>query len=309
MKTECHVVCGASGAIGRAVVDSLKTHHKTVIGVERSKHVEGIETRLADLSEPQQTLKALEGATHVYLCIGVPYRNVAWQTLWPRVIASVIAACVHHQAVLVFLDNVYLYGPLAQPFDEEHPQHPHTIKGKVRKEVMDQLISAQRDYKLKMVIGRSADFYGPYATNSTLYIQFMENMLKGKNPNFLGKRDVEHTWAYTLDVGRALVALANDERTYGQAWHLPVGRPIVIDEIVRILNQHGQTEYRVAYVPRMMLRLLQWVVPIIKEAKEMLYQFDYPYLMSDQKFRNHFPNFKTTSYEEGLKEMLKSFQP
>ena len=43
-----------------------------------------------------------------------------------------VDACLQEQAVLIFLDNIYMYGPapLSIPFDEEHPQdpdHPHLL--------------------------------------------------------------------------------------------------------------------------------------------------------------------------------------
>jgi hypothetical protein len=39
----------------------------------------------------------------------------------------------------------------------------------------------------------------------------------------------------------------------------------------------------------------------------MLYQFDYPYMMSDHKFKNHFPVFKVTALEDGIRAQVESF--
>jgi len=57
-----------------------------------------------------------------------------------------------------------------------------------------------------------------------------------------------------------------------------------------------------------MLNVIALLVPIVREAKEMLYQFDNPYIMTDKKFRTKFPNFITTDYETGLRAMIGSFK-
>ena len=40
----------------------------------------------------------------------------------------------------------------------------------------------------------------------------------------------------------------------------------------------------------------------------MLYQFDDPYIMSDEKFMNKFTDFNKTSYQDGLEAMVTSFK-
>lgn len=310
MKKELHAVCGGSGAVGRAVIDELKLRGKEVIAVERKKEVPHTKTLHADLLDRTQAMEVLKNTTHIYLCVGLPYSNLIWKRDWPILMSNIIEASHQAGARLIFLDNIYMYGPspLDSPFDENHTQLPPSPKGQARKEVADLLLKAHQEKRVNAVIGRSADFYGPYAKNSSLYIQFIENILKHKNPAFLGKKGVQHTFAYTVDVARALVKLALDETAYGQVWHLPVGKAITPDEVVDIINKILKTSYQVSYLPRPMLNVLKWFVPIIKEAKQMLYQFDYPYHMNDDKFRNQYPDFKVTDYQEGLSHMINSFK-
>lgn len=40
----------------------------------------------------------------------------------------------------------------------------------------------------------------------------------------------------------------------------------------------------------------------------MLYQFEGEYVMSFEKFKDQFPNFRLTSYEEGVDQMVKYFK-
>jgi nucleoside-diphosphate-sugar epimerase len=307
-KNDTHVVLGASGAIGQAVIAALQTKNVAIRAVGRTKQIEGVETIHADLLNETQTMAAIKGASHVYLCVGLPYSSKAWKRDWPRLMESVIKACGINKAKLIFFDNVYMYGaPLPNPFREDSPQSPKTKKGLVRKQIADALMKAHHAGRVEALIGRSADFYGPHATNSPLYTKFLEQINKGKNPQILSRPDVKRTYAYTLDNGRALVQLALDDGAYGDVWHLPVSRPITFDEVIAIFNKILGSNYKTSYLPRPLTNMVSLVVNPVKEMREMLYQFDEPYIMADQKFREKYSEWTTTSYEVGLRAMIESF--
>ncbi len=305
-----HTVLGASGATGRAVIQALQDRNLDIRAVGRSIAREDTENVRADLLGADEAQRAIEGSSHVYLCVGLPYRAKVWLRDWPRLMQNVIDACAAAEARLIFFDNVYMYGPppLAVPFDESHPQQPVTKKGKARKQTADLFLKAVDEGKVKGLIGRSADFYGPYAVYSPFYISFLERMLEGKAPQALARPGVKHTYAYTLDNGRALVALALDESTYGEVWHLPVGRPITIEEVVEIFNEHLGTNYEVSFLPPFLQKLLSLFMTDLREAGKMNYQFETEYIMSYDKFKNHFPEFRATPYEEGIEKMIASFK-
>jgi nucleoside-diphosphate-sugar epimerase len=310
MKNELHLVLGGHGAIGRAVTKELLTRKIPVKAVERSKDAPGVETIRADLLDPEQSVAAIRGSSYVYLCVGLKYNSKVWAADWPKVMENVISACQKANAKLVFFDNVYSYGPppLSIPFNESHPQDPASSKGKTRKLIAEMLLEAHKKGRVEAVIGRSADFYGPNATNSPLYISILERMLKGKAPQSIAKSGKKHTYAFTEDNGRALVSLALDDSTYGQVWHLPVGKPITIEEVTAYFNKELATDFKTQFIQPLTRKILSLFIPMLKENEEMLYQFDSDYVMSYEKFRKHFPNFKVTSYEDGIKEMTRSFK-
>jgi nucleoside-diphosphate-sugar epimerase len=223
---------------------------------------------------------------------------------------QVIAACAREGAVLIFLDNVYMYGPapLQVPFTEEHSQQPPSRKGKVRKAVANQLLDAIDRGEVQGLIGRAPDFFGAGAVNSIFYILFLERMLQGKAPQSTAVPGVVHTYADVADLGRALVALALDPATYGQVWHLPVGEPITVEGMLAHFNAVLGTDYRVSFMPAFLRRILSWFVPILREVSEMQYQFESPYVMSDAKFRAHFPDFQTTPYAQTVRDMVAYFR-
>lgn len=310
MNTDLHVVLGAAGSVGQSVVEELQLRQLNVKAVVRTKTIKGVETVQADLMDLDQAIHVIAGASHVYLCIGLPYNAKIWKNQWPKIMENVIKACEKAQAKLIFLDNIYMYGPppLNVPFTEDHLKEPASNKGKTRKIIRDMLMHAHEMGRVKAVIGRSADFYGPHVKNSPLYISFIERIIKGKSPQSLGKTDIKHTYSYVKDNGKALVSLALDESTYGQEWHLPVSEPLTVDEIVNEINHLLKSDFKATVVPRLMLKIMSTFISPVKEICELLYQNDYTYIMSDRKFRDHFPDFNVTDFKKGINEMINSFK-
>lgn len=223
---------------------------------------------------------------------------------------NLIEACSKNEAKLIFFDNVYMYGPppLPVPFAENCQQNPTTKKGRARKETVDLLLAARKAGKIKAIVGRSADFYGLRAVNSPFYISFLDRMLLGKAPQSMARAGIKHTYAYSEDNGRALVALALDDTAYGEVWHLPVGDPINTDKVVNIFNKNLGSSFKASYVPPFILNILGLIIRPLKEVTEMQYQFNTPYIMSFDKFKGKFPDFEVTSYDDGIKEMITSFK-
>lgn len=310
MSSSLHVVLGASGSIGQAVIHELGILGLPVRAVGRRVNIPGVENHQADLLDAEQARAATDGASHVYLCVGLPYRSEVWERDWEIIMGHTIAACQLAGARLIFLDNIYMYGPapLQNPITEAHPQAPMTRKGRARKRTADLLLRAFESGKLQGLIGRAADIYGPLAVNSPLYISVLDRMLQGKSPQLISPPDVPHRFACTTDLGRALVALALDETTYGEVWHLPVGPLSSMGEMITTLNTILGTDLKPSVLPGLLRKILGLFISPLREASEMRYQFEQPYHFSAAKFHAHFPAFQITPYAEGLAAMVRSFQ-
>jgi len=309
MNDELHVVLGAKGVSGIALLNELKKSNKNCKGVIRSGGIDGTPFIHANLLNKKEAEVATNLASHVYLCVGLQYSTKIWENEWPIIMENVISACEISNSKLIFLDNIYMYGPipLNVPFDETHPRSPSSKKGKVRKKISEMVVQAYKLNRIKALIARSADFYGPNVTNCALYPSFIENIINNKNPQSIAKLKVRHTYSYIPDIAKALVLLASEESCYGEVWHLPVSEAITITEVTILINKILKTNYEVSYLPSLVRKALSLFIPSLAELNEMMYQFDYDYIMSYDKFKNKFPNFKETPMEEGLRNMLNSF--
>jgi nucleoside-diphosphate-sugar epimerase len=281
-------------------VAELRAHGRDVRALRRSD---------ADARSPRALGPHIAGASHVYLCLGLPYAATVWERDWPAVMTSVLDACEAAGARLIFLDNTYMYGPppLASPFGEDHPQQPVSRKGNARKRTADLALAAHREGRVRVVIGRAADFYGPGALNSPFYIRFLQNILAGKAPQTLMPEGPRHTWALTSDLGRALVRLAADDAAYGEAWHLPAGPAVTVADMADLFRRETGRDFRVSFIPPVIARLLGLFNPAVREVNEMSYQFRTDYVIDWSRFRVRYPDVAATPYDAGVRAMVRSF--
>lgn len=295
-----NVVIGAGGCVADAVIKALLAEGKDVRGIGRN-HVDARDT--AALTQ------AIAGAGTVFLCVGLPYRTKIWQRDWPLIMKAALSACSANDARLVFFDNCYMYGPapLAVPLTEQHSQQPVSRKGSVRKMIADMAMAANEEGSVSVVIGRSADFYGPGAVNSPFFIRFLENILDGKRPQTLIPDGPIHSYTYVPDAARALVRLAFDDGAMGQVWHLPSEPPVDINTMIVHFESALGRELNVQFLPRWVRRALALVSADVYEASEMAYQFDSDFVFSDARFRERYPDFATTALRDGVKSMVDHF--
>src|SRR3977135_4230728 len=156
-------ILGAGRAIGRELVKELTARNEPIRLVSRNpKLVPGVaEAVAADLSNFDDTLKAVSGSRVAFLVVGLKYDLKVWRELWPRIMRNAIEACKRSNARLVFFDNVYMYGKVDAAMTEDTPFHPCSKKGEIRAEIATTLLNEIKAGNLTALIARAADFHGP----------------------------------------------------------------------------------------------------------------------------------------------------
>ncbi|MEJ2503990.1 MAG: NAD-dependent epimerase/dehydratase family protein, partial [Gemmatimonadota bacterium] len=86
---EIHVVLGAGGGAGGAVVRALADGGRAVRAVTRSggRFPDGVEDVRADARDAGAVVRACAGAGVVYHCVNVPYAE--WEALLPGIMDAV----------------------------------------------------------------------------------------------------------------------------------------------------------------------------------------------------------------------------
>jgi len=302
---EPHVVLGATGGAGRAVVNELVARGHPVRAVSRSGgsgFPEGTETVPADCTDPDAARTACDGAAVVYNCLNVPYEQ--WLDLLPTLTENSIAAAAHADAPLIMTDNLYMYGPTDGPMTEETPRTPEGPKGELRAEMEEMLLDAHEQGRTRVAVGRASDFYGPHATSSTRELVF-DAALDGKTAAWLGTLDAPHTMTYLPDLARGLATLGTHEEALGEIWHLPSNDPIMGRRFIEMVFEALGEAPRMRAYGYWSLSLAGLFDSQVREVKEVLYQFREPFMMDTSKFEAAFEDLVIpTPYETAISETL-----
>ncbi len=302
-------ILGAGGPVGIELARALSAYPTDVRLVSRNPQtVTGREQLLAaNLLEGPQVMKAVEGASVVYLCAGLLYKKSVWQTEWPVIMDNVLHACRQYGARLVFMDNIYMYAPDALPhLTESSPIAPCSGKGKVRARIAQQLMNQVEEGKLEGLIARAADFYGPNVNSSFLKITVADNLKKGKKAMWIADVNRIHSFTYTPDIGKALALLGNTADAFNQVWHLPTS-PEKLTGREWIEKVAAAMKVKPAYqvMPVFTLGLLGLFMPVLRELKEMAYQHQRDYFFDSSKFRQRF-GIGATDPDSGIRAMVEA---
>lgn len=300
MSSQTHVIFGA-GQIGTPLALLLRSqgHHVRIVR-RRGRAPEGIDLELGDARDAAFATRAAHGAHVIYHCMNPAYSTATWARDLPRLMHGLMDAAAHEGARLVVLDNLYMLGaPRPRPFDEDSPLNPCSAKGEIRAHVAETLTDAMRRGAVRACIGRASDFYGPGGTQTHLGDAFWPGALQRGKGQMLIDLEHPHAYHYTLDVVRALMLLgtANDE-VEGRVWMLPCAEAETTRELIGRFSASLGRDITPERMPEWMQRTLGAFVPMLREIREMAYQWQAPFLVDDRRFRARFA-FTPTTPEAG----------
>lgn len=301
---QLHVVFGA-GQVGRVLSARLAAAELDVRVVSRrrpSTLAEGVRWRGADVSDAEAAGEAASGAAVIYQCLNAPYNK--WPKLFPPLQRGVLSAAEQTGALLVSLENVYAYGPtMGRPMTEQLGLAAKTVKGRIRAAMTEELLAAAKAGRVRIAVGRAADFFGAEVTETILGDRVFGNAVKGKRADFIGDPDLPHTYSYVPDVAAGLATLGNDERAIGGIWHLPVAETVTTRQMLDLVATAVGHPVGIRTVPKVMLHALGLFDPMIRELGEIGYQVDEPFILDTHKYRDVFGD-ETTPLARAVEETI-----
>lgn len=297
-------ILGASGQIGRELALSLRrdfTSDIRLVSRKPEKINDTDELVSADLMDASQTLQAVEGSEIVYMTAGLPIDSQLWVERWPVMMRNVIDACEAHSAKLVYFDNTYMYPQTSQPQLEDAPFTPNGPKGQARAKITQMLLDAMAQDRVEAIICRAPEFYGPGKTQSITNTTVIDNLLAGKPAKVFLRDDTLRTLIFTPDASRAMALLGNTPEAYGQTWHLPCDdNRLTYRQFVELAAEIFGVAANYKVLKRWQLWVAARISKTIQETEELLPRYTSDNLFLSDKFKSLFPDFKVTTYREGL---------
>jgi len=151
-----------------------------------------------------------------------------------------------------------------------------------------ELLEASESGRVRVAIGRASDFFGAGVVESTLGERVFANAVAGKRADFIGNPDLMHTYSYIPDIAAGLATLGTDERSVGQVWHLPGPDTGTTRQLIDLISNEVGHRVRIRSVPKLMVRAMGLVNPLMRGLAEMSYEFDEPFVLDTTKFTSMF---------------------
>ena len=305
MTTDLHVILG-TGPVGAWTARALRGLGLPVRAVNRSGDrpdllPDDVEVVAADVSDPDRAIAAAEGAAVVYQALNPPYHR--WPELFPALQQGALAAAAAAGARYVSIDNLYMYGRVNGPIRVDSPEHPHTVKGRLRAAMAQEVLDAHAAGQVRAAVLRSSDYYGPGVLGSALGERTFGPLVAGGKAEVLGDDDVPHAFAYIEDVGRAAATLGTREEALGRTWITPHAPALTQREMLERAARLLGREPRIRVLGPAMMRIGGIFVPEARAMVEMLYEFTEPFLV-DASQTEEALGLSATPVDEGLRRTV-----
>jgi len=304
-----HTILGANGIIGEELAKELKLKWSSdikLVGRKPSKVNKSDLLHQADLLHYESTLHALQNTKIAYLTVGLPYNSKVWARDWPILLDNVIKACIENNCKLVYFDNTYAYAQDAKIQNENTPFSSSGIKGIAKKQAAELMLDAITENKIDGVICRAPEFYGPGKTKSITNALIFDSIKHGKRPKVLLNDQALRTLIYTPDAGKAMALIANTPDTYGTTWHLPCDdNRMTYQEIINTVGSELGRKLDYTLLNKLLIRIISLFNANLNETRELLPRYAIDNIFESNKFKRRFPEFKTTSYHQGIKNILR----
>ena len=172
---------------------------------------------------------------------------------------------------------------------EDLPLAATGVKGRARAAMTADLLAAASAGRVRIAIGRASDFFGPGVTQgSTLGQRVFGNALAGRRADFIGNPTCAHTYSYVPDIAAGLATLGTDPRAAGQVWHLPGPATGTTRALLDLVAAQIGHPVGIRSLPKLAVRALGLVNPVLRELAETYYQFDQPFVLDTSKYQAAF---------------------
>jgi nucleoside-diphosphate-sugar epimerase len=283
------LVLGVTGNVGRAVATEAIAKGWRVLGLIRRVEVDlpkGVIPIRAPLSDPKAVAMACGQVDVVFNGLNLPYPD------WPakaldffKSSGEVIARLNDGRGVRqIFPGNVYNFGTkMPKALIPETPMRAKTQKGRIRIEIETYWEAEAKAGRFRTLILRAGDFFGPATGKDWMNALIAKDVAKGSLTG-AGSMDVLHAYAYLPDLAEAIVRLAKIEATLPAfvSYHFE-GHNVTLKTLAQAFEVNYGKRIKVSKMPRFIFYVLGVFDPFMKAVQEMLYLFDVPHALYDDR--------------------------
>ena len=301
-------ILGAGGQIAIGLAQELHESYATDLRLV-SRHPRKVnasdEIVAADLLDAEAIVAAVAGSETVYFTAGLPPDTQLWEQQFPPMLENALRASRLAGARFVYFDNTYMYPQDTRLLDEATTFEPAGRKGRVRAAMATRVLEEMDRGDIPVLIARAPEFYGPAKTQSFTNALVIDGLKAGKKPRVPVRDDTRRTLIWTPDASRALALLGNTAEAFGQTWHLPCDdNRLTYREFVVLAAEIFGREPTYTVLGKPVLWALGLVSRPARELRELLPRYASDNRFDSGKFKRAFPDFRVTTYREGVMQIF-----
>ena len=289
------MILGANGRLGQACTKAFASAGWRVIAQTRkavkTQLPAGV-TALVTGDDPiEQFVAKLQNVDVVIHAMNPAYTNAAWTAHVPAMMASAIEVAQSLNACLMFPGNVYNFGAdMPKLMDETAPQHPTTVKGRLRVDVELALRQATQSSNLQAIIVRAGDYFG--SGSGSMFDKVTVSKIKKGTFTHSGPISIATPWAYLPDLAQTFVLVAERRQQLAKfevlhfAGHTLSGHDW-LRALAPLAQAHGWVAngqaLKTAALPWPVMRVIAWFNPELASLVEMRYLQSTPHALDNTR--------------------------
>jgi nucleoside-diphosphate-sugar epimerase len=294
-----HVIVGA-GRVGTDTATLLaEAGHRVRVVTRRGNGPEhpAVERVAADAADAAGLSALAQGAAAIYNCASPLYHR--WLTDWPPLASALLTAAERSGASLITMSNLYGYGEVSGPISTQTPLSATHPKLRLRADMWRTALAAHRAGRIRATEVRASD----YLEANSLFSEAVAGPVRsGRRAYVPAPLDVPHSWTSVRDAARTLVAVAQDERALGRAWHVPTDPPLTIRQLAtRLAEVAGAPPPKLTAITYPVLWTAGLVAPMARELRTTRYQFTRPFVVDASETTELF-GLEPTPLAEALRQ-------
>jgi nucleoside-diphosphate-sugar epimerase len=177
------------------------------------------------------------------------------------------------------------------------------VKGRIRVAIESMFRERAQAGRLRTIVVRAGDFIGDGAPNSWMQVLVAKDMRQGKL-TAVGGYDTVHAWAYLPDLAETVVRLAEvegDLRIY-EVFHFE-SQNVTMRQLRDAAQAAVGRKMALGHLPRLVFSLMGLFDPMMKATIEMLYLWDVPHALKDDRLAQVIGPVPRTPLVEALKTL------
>ena len=301
------LILGALGGVGKSVSLAFVRHGWRVLGLVRPGKEAGLPAGVtavtADLFDADAVKAAAGPVDIVFNGLNAPY------PLWPTQLLPLFTAAADVAEALgarhIYPGSVYNFGAnMPAQLTPQTPFAPTTVKGRLRVAIEDMLRQRAEAGRLRTIVVRAGDFIGDGAKNSWMTALVAKDLKKGAI-TAPGGYDTVHAWAYLPDLSEVIVRLADKEAALGdyEVFHFE-SHNVTMRDLAAAARPVVGRKVRLSHLPRLVFSLMALFDPFMKATLEMLYLWDVPHALKDDRLATIVGELPRTSLSDVMKTLV-----